>query len=84
MNYILITNLDNTGIDTLVCDTELDELDIWFMLQMQGSDFDDIKLVDKPNGLLPENTSLQWFTPDREKELQKMVLSQCAVRVGAV
>ena len=75
MNYILIKNLNSTGLDTLVCETELDELDIWFMLQMQGSDFDDITLVDKPTGRLPDNTSFQWFTPDGEKELHKMILA---------
>ena len=75
MSYILITNLDDTGIDTLVCDTNLDSCDIWLKLTADGRKFDDVREIDKFPSPVPDNMNFSYFTPRGEYEIQREIAS---------
>ena len=75
MNYILITNIDGTGIDTLICETELDQCDVWLMLTEARRKFDDVKEMEHPPYPIPTNTSLMWMTQRGEYEIRRRIAS---------
>lgn len=74
MNYILITNLDGSGLDTLICDTQdIDSMDIWLTLTAQHRKFDDVKELEAVPSIVPENTSIMWYTPRGEYEIRRNI-----------
>lgn len=74
---ILITNIDGSGLDTLICDTQdIDATDVWLMLTAQRRTFDDVKELETAPSVIPENTSLMWYTPRGEYELRREMASR--------
>lgn len=72
MNYILITNLDRTGLDTLICSAELDQCDVLLMLIDTKREFDDVKEIQEPQ-VPPPNTTVSWYTPRGEYDIKRNI-----------
>lgn len=74
--FILITNINHTDRNVLICDTTLDSTDIWLKLEEEGHSFDSIDDFDHYPSPIPEDTSLMYYTPRGEYDiLRDMALS---------
>lgn len=75
MNYILVKNLGDNGLDTIICDTNLDDVDIWLMLDRKGIHYDEIEQIPPPVGTIPDGVTFSWYTPMGEYEIQRELVS---------
>lgn len=73
---ILVRNLDGTGLDTLICDTSLNEDDIATSLNARCRSYDSVETVETPPYPIPDGMSLQWFTPRGEYEVMRLIAMQ--------
>lgn len=73
MAYILITDIDHSGQDVLICETRLDHTDIWLTLINAGRDFGEVTYHDTPPDPVPDNMSLEWLTPRGEYDIERNI-----------
>lgn len=74
MRNLLVKNVNNSGLDTLICDTTLEPNEITLTLIKQNKEFDNVEEVEKPQ-YIPDTMSVMWFTPRGEYELRRELAS---------